>query len=145
MHCVRAKKKKFVIILFDYLSPSKDKMASRLSRLNVALQVCKRFYSAQAAEAHGGGHGESYKTWRNAFFILGVPAVVAVYYNAYYVMPQHPERPEFVPYAHLHLRGRKFPWGDGNHSLFHNPYYNAIPEGYDEGSEELHPGKHHHH
>ncbi|BFZ04682.1 hypothetical protein BsWGS_07721 [Bradybaena similaris] len=117
-------------------------MALKLSRLNSALQVIRRF-SAKAAEGHA-GH-ESANTWRNAFIFLGLPAVASVYYYTFYVLPQHPERDEFVPYPHLRIRNRKFPWGDGNHSLFHNPYYNALPEGYEEGSEELHPGKHHHH
>ncbi|KAK3749019.1 hypothetical protein RRG08_056926 [Elysia crispata] len=117
-------------------------MASRLTKLNVAVQACRRYASQAGAGGHG--HGETAKVWKNSFFFIGVPAVALVWYNAYYIMPQHPERDEFVPYPHLRIRNKSFPWGDGNHSLFHNKYYNALPEGYEEGSEELHPGHGHH-
>ncbi|XP_005088824.1 cytochrome c oxidase subunit 6A, mitochondrial [Aplysia californica] len=64
-----------------------------------------------------------------------VGVILPVWYHAYFMGEQHRERDEFVPWPHLRLRNRSFPWGDGNHSLFHNHYYNALPDGYDEDDE----------
>ncbi|XP_039267219.1 cytochrome c oxidase subunit 6A1, mitochondrial-like [Styela clava] len=68
---------------------------------------------------------------------LGIPAVVGTTAIFVYKREQqhhaHYHRPEYKSYAHMGLRSKKFPWGDGNHSLFHNPKTNAIPgEGYEE-------------
>ena len=30
---------------------------------------------------------------------------------------------------------QRFPWGDGQKSFFHNPEKNALPDGYEPGSE----------
>lgn len=116
-------------------------MASRiLSRLNL---VSKRFFSAEASQESSfvakqlaeSKHAEStMKTWKLISYFVAIPGCLLCAYNAVLKEKEHHThpRPEFVPYSHLRLRKKAFPWGDGNHSLFHNPHANALPDGYED-------------
>jgi hypothetical protein len=44
------------------------------------------------------------------------------------------------------FNSQTYPWGNGQQTLFHNEYYNALPDGYetpDDYLEKLHGGEHH--
>ena len=91
-----------------------------------------RNYSGTAATAgeHSGGH----KVWKRLTFFVGMPAVGLCMLNAYlkHQEEHHQPRPEFVKYDYLCRREKRFPWGDGTKSLFHNPKTNPLPDGYEE-------------
>ncbi|XP_016531927.1 cytochrome c oxidase subunit 6A2, mitochondrial isoform X3 [Poecilia formosa] len=86
---------------------------------------------ALAAASHSSHEGA--KTWKILTIVVAFPGVGVCMANAFMKAQEH-EQPEFVPYSHLRIRSKKFPWGDGNHTLFHNSHANALPEGY-EGSD----------
>ncbi|XP_026209588.1 cytochrome c oxidase subunit 6A, mitochondrial [Anabas testudineus] len=88
----------------------------------------RRVFAAASHSSHEGGA----RTWKVLTFILALPGVGVCMANAYMKMTAHPhEQPEFVPYQHLRIRTKKFPWGDGNHTLFHNSHTNPLPDGYE--------------
>ena len=77
-------------------------------------------------------------TWRAISLLVGIPGCLVCAYSAVQNEKAHhhhieePGKDPFIPYSHLRIRSKPFPWGDGNHSLFHNPHTNALPEGYEE-------------
>jgi len=53
--------------------------------------------------------------------------------NAYLKHQEDHDKPrqEFVKYDYLRRREKRFPWGEGQKSLFHNPHVNPLPDGYE--------------
>ncbi|XP_072043676.1 cytochrome c oxidase subunit 6A, mitochondrial-like [Amphiura filiformis] len=105
------------------------------------LRVVARRYStankqflhrALSDTSHSAHHGEG-DVWKKMFLFLAIPVMGFCTYNGFFSEEANAEhhREEFVPYSHLRIRVRRFPWSDGNHSLFHS-HYNALPEGFED-------------
>ncbi|ODM96950.1 Cytochrome c oxidase subunit 6A1, mitochondrial [Orchesella cincta] len=73
--------------------------------------------------------------WRRLALFGAIPVVVLMTLKTAFEVSRehaHHERPPFIAYEHLRIRNKRFPWGDGQKSLFHNPHTNALPTGYEE-------------
>ncbi|KAK3771080.1 hypothetical protein RRG08_042324 [Elysia crispata] len=112
----------------------------RLSRLPLRLErrrvsedckdPCKRQRFRGVPTEEVKAHGKA-TIWKYITIAASIPVLCQFFYLTF-MANLHPEREEFVAWPHLRLRARAFPWGDGNHSFFHNKYYNALPDGYEE-------------
>ncbi|XP_078045140.1 cytochrome c oxidase subunit 6A1, mitochondrial [Augochlora pura] len=81
---------------------------------------------------HTSGDG-AIKLWRNLSFFVGAPCILLAMSNCY-MNSLHPHaRSEHIEFPYLKIIKKPFPWGDGKHSLFHNPRTNWIKGvGYEE-------------
>ncbi|GJQ86912.1 hypothetical protein Trydic_g11783 [Trypoxylus dichotomus] len=76
------------------------------------------------------GHG-SYKRFKY-IALVNLIVIAALTYKNLVEKVERRERPPFVRYEYMRIRSKRFPWGEGDKSLFHNPHTNAISSGYEE-------------
>ncbi|XP_002738468.1 cytochrome c oxidase subunit 6A, mitochondrial-like [Saccoglossus kowalevskii] len=115
-------------------------MAARMVSLLRRPLISDIRLSSTGQSASAGDHTGGAKTWKLLTYLVAVPGVVVCMANAYMKETEHlnhlkEHRPEFIAYPHLRIRTKPYPWGDGNHSLFHNGWVNPLPEGYEESDE----------
>ncbi|KAL1115232.1 hypothetical protein AAG570_007263 [Ranatra chinensis] len=67
------------------------------------------------------------------FFALPIVMIVT---SAQFYGREEQKRPPFIPYSYLRLKTRRYPWGDGEKTFFHNPKMNALKDGYETEDEE---------
>jgi len=103
--------------------------------LNFAVRRHFSTSTVRMAVGMGAGAGSgSMIMWKRVTYWLAVPCIGLTMINAYIGEMEHLShpRPKFIPYEHLRIRTKGFPWGDGTKTLFHNPKCNALPEGYED-------------
>uniref|UniRef100_A0A182NP46 Cytochrome c oxidase subunit n=1 Tax=Anopheles dirus TaxID=7168 RepID=A0A182NP46_9DIPT len=106
----------------------------RLTRTCFTGFLLKRAHSTGPSAVSGHAATGGYKVWKKMTFLVALPAVGLCFLNTYLEHQKehgHRARPKFVPYEHLRIRTKRFPWGDGTKTLFHNPEVNALPNGYE--------------
>ncbi|XP_037934821.1 uncharacterized protein LOC119669112 [Teleopsis dalmanni] len=80
----------------------------------------------------GGDEGHS-KLFR--YFSFGIIPIILLF-SVFTLASIGPHRREpFVKYTYLRKRDKKFAWGDGNKTFFHNRNVNPLPEGYEDDIE----------
>ncbi|KAK9887858.1 hypothetical protein WA026_000166 [Henosepilachna vigintioctopunctata] len=100
------------------------------NNVNTSLILFRNRSHSSSRHSSGG-----FKIYKSIFLFICLPVIIGLSYWNY---NQHVhekscyQRPPFVKYSYLYLRSKRFPWGDGNKSLFHNKEKNALPEGYED-------------
>lgn len=70
--------------------------------------------------------------WKRITFLVATPAIGLCMINAYKSLEDERDERELrqpkVKYEYMRRRNKRFPWGDGDRSLFHNSRTNGLRE-----------------
>jgi len=98
-------------------------MLGILAKRNL-FKTANRFMSGSAAQ-HAGGMD----LWRKLSLFGALPSCAILMVYVYLEHTAHHEAaPEYIQYDHLRKRDKRFPWGDGTRSLFHNSHVQWHPD-----------------
>ncbi|XP_042618976.1 cytochrome c oxidase subunit 6A1, mitochondrial-like [Cyprinus carpio] len=64
-------------------------------------------------------------------FVVALPGVAVCMLNMYLRDNNTSTSSRELRPPALYIRSKRFPWGDGTKTLFHNPHVNALPDGYE--------------
>ncbi|KAJ1919885.1 hypothetical protein H4219_001665 [Mycoemilia scoparia] len=101
---------------------------TRFAVRQYSARLSKEAYLAAKEEANTAA-----ETWKKVSLFFAVPLCIGFGIKATNDELHHIEHlkhdpPKFAPYSYLRIRRREFPFGDGDHTLFHNPLTNPDPE-----------------
>lgn len=108
-----------------YIGWTMDKSPTLYAAVCPAPPTCPPLENAANGNGKKHGGGALYK--KLALFVC-VPAIVLLAVNTFVLNAEEHEGLEnYTQYDYLLIRNKRFPWGDGTKSLFHNPHKNALP------------------
>ena len=105
----------------------------RLARNPAICQAVMRRFAHQGPGHVHKVHETNSELWRKVSLYVAFPCIILAAINTYLIEMEehHKPRPPFKPYEYMYRRTKRYPWGDGVRSFFHNPQTNALPDGYE--------------
>ncbi|KAL4002510.1 Cytochrome c oxidase subunit VIa family protein [Acanthocheilonema viteae] len=122
------------LLLYHLFSVARSQLTR--TRLN---QATKAFSTSQVQNAQPATNYDEeaddrdrfkYDKFYDTVVMFGSPVVLSILAYVTYLghkMERHFDQEKYVHYPYLTVRNKPLPWGDGNHSLFHNPEKNYVP------------------
>ncbi|XP_020817875.1 uncharacterized protein LOC110191366 isoform X2 [Drosophila serrata] len=127
----KAQKANCESILYKQLGPTKtSKKKVPLTKIQGGALDCQGKKEKKPPQAHHASRFQKYSLY------LALP-LIAILTLLIFGHRSEEDRLEFKNYDYMYKRDKKFSFGDGNRSAFHNSYYNALPpDGYEDEIDE---------
>uniref|UniRef100_A0A1D1ZCX4 Cytochrome c oxidase subunit n=1 Tax=Anthurium amnicola TaxID=1678845 RepID=A0A1D1ZCX4_9ARAE len=116
---------RFPLARFSITATATRNRAAYIIRRNFAAEAVTKDMAAKQEHAKS-----SSELWKKISLFVCPIALLASAGNALMIMKQHAQHHHEAPHDHPHfeyqkVRNKPFCWGDGDHTLFHNPAVNG--------------------